>query len=118
MSTTVAGRAWLEIANGGGRWSVPEIRARLQEENTKTVENTVAWLGDAGFLQVYEPCDGYPYQRYGVTAGCHVPRGVMNWEVLEAMGLQLRPGLNEEAVARGMTVGDVIRAMGTTEAAA
>ena len=110
--------AWLEIAHGGGRWTTREVAEKLPREPSKTVENVVFRMGERGFLKLYEKDDFNNRIRFGVTADCYVPRGIANWEVVEAMGMQLRPGVEEEMVARGVTVGEVMRSMGVMRKAA
>lgn len=118
MSTTTTARAWLAIAHGGGRWTIGDVMGVLPREQEKTLDNVVRQMASKGFLKFYEKDARNTFQRFGVTADCRVPQGLMNWEVLEALGMQLRPGLDESVVPRGMTVREVIRSMAATEAAA
>lgn len=114
---TTASRAWLVIANGGGRWTTGEVRAQLPKDNGKTVESAMNDMVGNGCLTPYDS-DNMRANRYGVTADCRVPNGVTNWEVLEAMGMQLRPDVEEGAIPRGMTVAEVIRTMAAVRRAA
>lgn len=118
MSTTTTARAWLVIAHGGGRWTIGDVLTALPREQEKTVDNVVRQMAAKGFLKFYEKDSRNTFQRFGVTSECRVPRGLMNWEVLEALGMQLRHGIDEKAVATGMTVQDVMNAMGAWKEAA
>lgn len=117
MSTTTA-QAWLAIAHGGGRWTAREVVDRLPGESERTVENTVFQMGARGFLKIYEKDDRNNRVRFGVTADCRVPRGITAWEVVEAMGLKLRPEVDEGELVNGMTVAEVLRKMAVQKAAA
>jgi hypothetical protein len=102
MTTTA--RAWLTIAHGGGRWTAREVATQMPSETIKAVESTLSRLGDRGFLRIYERDASSDRVRYGVTGDCRIPRGVTAWEVTEAMGMQLRPHVDEGFSVGGMTV--------------
>lgn len=110
MSTTTA-RAWLVIANGGGRWTVAEVREKLPEEPETTLDNVVRQMGERGFLKLYEKTEQANRLRFGVTAECRVPKGIANWEVVEAMGMRLRPEIEEGPLPPNITVDQVLRSM-------
>jgi hypothetical protein len=117
MSTTTA-QAWLLIAHGGGRWTTREVMDSLSCEPVRTVENTIFRMGQRGFVKVYAKDGTSSRMRFGVTGDCRIPRGVTAWEVTQAMGMQLRPNVDESEVVGGKTVHEVLQAMAVQREAA
>lgn len=113
MTTTA--RAWLAIAHGGGRWTITELRQKLPNDHAGTINSIMENLANSGCVAVYEPDATSAWHRYGVTHRCMVPRGITAWEVVEAMGMRLKAGVEEDAAIRGMTVGAILACMAQPE---
>jgi hypothetical protein len=75
-------KAWMTIASGG-RWTAPEVKAELPNEDPKLIDNAIRAMLASGMVMRYEG----DHPTYGVTWDCTIPRGVSVKQLLQVMGV-------------------------------
>jgi hypothetical protein len=90
MTLSIAARAWLQIVNGGGRWTPAEVRNALclPVEQKTAVDSALESLVSQKAAVRHEPNAECTSQRFSVTGDCMPPRGLSVNEIVEAAGVK------------------------------